>query len=175
MNDCAPTIRTWNQVRPGVFDGGYAFYNIPSGNYITEVVPPTGYKVQKEEDKNVVFGDVFTPSTQSVLVLPPECVGDARNKVPAHIVPQYLSLFPDKQVPAFRAGEETPLCTMKRSIQPMSALARSWDPHGFRSPSRTGPVTKSPGSILTNLASTTPWYPPHTRSTPRSQPVYHRI
>ena len=82
MIDCAETIRTWNQVRPGVFNGGYAFYNIPSGNYITEVVPPKGYKIQKEEDKNVVFGDAYTPSTQSVLVLPPECVGDTRNKVP---------------------------------------------------------------------------------------------
>jgi hypothetical protein len=114
MADCAENIRTWNQVRPGVFNGGYAFYNIPSGNYITEVVPPKGYKVQKEEDKNVVFGDVYTPSTESALVLPPECVGDKRNKVPKHIVPPYLSLFPDQQVPAFRAGEETPLCTMKR-------------------------------------------------------------
>ncbi len=111
MNDCAPTIRTWNQVRPGVFDGGYAFYNIPSGKYITEVVPPTGYKVQKEEDKNVVFGDVFTPSTQ---ILPPECVGDARNGVARHVVPPFLSLFPDQQFEAYRAGEETPLCTMKR-------------------------------------------------------------
>jgi hypothetical protein len=114
MMDCAETIRTWNQVRPGVFDGGYAFYNIPSGNYITEVVPPAGYKVVKEEDKNVVFGDVFTPSTQSVLVLPPECVGDERNGNRRHVVPQYLSLFPDQQFPAFRAGETTPLCTMKR-------------------------------------------------------------
>jgi hypothetical protein len=114
MADCAETIRTWNQVRPGVFNGGYAFYNIPSGNYITEVVPPRGYKIQKEEDKNVVFGDAFTPSAQSVLVLPPECVGDVRNKVKRHTVPPYLSLFPDQQIPAFRAGEETPLCTMKR-------------------------------------------------------------
>ena len=32
----------------------------------------------------------------------------------SHVVPQYLSLFPDQQIPAFRAGEETPLCTMKR-------------------------------------------------------------
>ena len=46
---------------------------------------PNGYKIVKEEDKNVDFGDSYTPSLQ---LLPPVCVGDA------HTVPQYLSLFP---------------------------------------------------------------------------------
>ena len=68
----AETIRTWNQVRPGVFDGGYAITSyfpggmtsgsgevdgLPSGYYIVGVSPPPGYEIVKEEDKNVDFGN----------------------------------------------------------------------------------------------------------------------
>ena len=113
MIDCAETIRTWNQVRPGVFDGGYGFFGIPSGQYIVEIVPPAGYKIQKEEDKNVVFGDRYTPSPLLEL---PACVGTFANTRVHHKVPPYLTLFPDQQVPAYRAGEETPLCTMREVL-----------------------------------------------------------
>jgi len=92
---------TWNQVRPGVFDGGYAFGSyvpggvdtgagevdgLPTGTYIVEAATPPGYKLLKEEDKNVDFGDEYTPSPQ---LLPPICVGDP------HLVPQYLSFQTD--------------------------------------------------------------------------------
>lgn len=91
---CYDNFSTWNQVRPGIFDGGYAFGpaagagapSLPSGEYIVEAATPPGYQPLREEHKNVDFGDVWTPSLQS---LPPACVGDG------HIVPQYLSFQTD--------------------------------------------------------------------------------
>ncbi len=88
---------TWNQIRDGVFDGGYAFSSyfpggvasgseetdgLPNVAYIVEAATPYGYELVKEEDKNVDFGDEWTPGT---LLLPPVCVGDD------HLVPQYMS------------------------------------------------------------------------------------
>jgi len=83
---CFEGFRQHNQVRPGVFDGGYAFMDIKNGVYIVEVVVPPGYKLVKEEDKNVDFGAEYIPSMMQV---PPKCVGDLR------FVPQYLSLQTD--------------------------------------------------------------------------------
>jgi len=108
---CYDGLRNFNQVRPGVFDGGYAFPGftaetpdgIPNGIYIVEVVPPPGYEIVKEEDKNVDFGDEYQPNPD---LEPPFCVG------PMHEVPAELSLFPG--VPALYAGDMRPLCTMKQ-------------------------------------------------------------
>jgi len=74
-----------NQVKPGVFDGGYAFETywdpyyehpeavekpLPSGTYIVEVVPPTGYKVlNKDGSVNTEQGDEFI--TASLTRMPP--------------------------------------------------------------------------------------------------------
>lgn len=73
-----------NQIRPGVFDGGYAFetyfdpyYGAPDaeekplvpGTYIVEVVPPTGYNaLDKDGSTNTDQGDVFfsTPLTRKI-------------------------------------------------------------------------------------------------------------
>ncbi len=116
---------TWNQIRPGIFDGGYAFTSyfpggmasnseevegLPVGMYIVQTVPPPGYLIQTEESINVVFGDAYEPSK---LWLPPECVGTTNNGAPLHIVPPYLTLFPDQQIPAPHAGQMRPLATMK--------------------------------------------------------------
>lgn len=94
--DCYDGLRNWNQVRPAVFDGGYAFgsvagqANLPNVKYIVEAVAPPGYFHQGNGDKNVVFGDVVSPTP---LALPFECVG---RDLP---VPQFLTLFPDAQQP----------------------------------------------------------------------------
>jgi hypothetical protein len=109
--DCYDGLRNFNQVRPALFDGGYAFGGpagnpeLPVGDYIVEAVTPPGYLHQKEEDKNVDFGDEYTPSP---LLLPPVCVGDA------HTVPANLTLFPGQQVPAPFAGQSRPLCDRKQ-------------------------------------------------------------
>jgi len=69
----AMTIRNFNQVRPALFDGGYAFGSpagkpeLPVGTTSSKQ-SPSGYLHQKEEDKNVDFGDEYTPSP---LLLPP--------------------------------------------------------------------------------------------------------
>lgn len=117
VQPCFDNYSTWNQVRPALFDGGYAF-GFPAGdtilsniNYIVEAVPPPGYLIQKEEDKNVDFGDEYTPGT---LALPPLCVGTTANGMPLHIVPNDLSLFPGI-VPLY-VGQTTPLCTMKKVL-----------------------------------------------------------
>lgn len=110
--DCYDGLRNFNQVRPGVFDGGYAFGaaaggTLAAGIYIVEAVPPPGYEIVREEDKNVDFGETFTPSPTA---LPMECVGDA------HPVPQYLSLFPDQmlEVAGWTPGMTRPYCDRKK-------------------------------------------------------------
>jgi large repetitive protein len=113
--DCYDGMRNWNQVRPGVFDGGYAFdaiidpgtglevSPIPPGQYVVEVVPPPGYEIVRSQDKNVDFGDEYTPS---LLLLPPKCVGEV------YTVPAELTLFPGVEAPL--AGEELNSCDRKQ-------------------------------------------------------------
>jgi len=129
--DCYDGMRNWNQVRPGVFDGGYAFgpeidcvadglggFACPTwvnqstadpsigyinpGRYIVEVIPPVGYEVIKSQDRNVDFGDKYIPSPQ---LLPPQCVGAA------YTVPPELTLFPGVAAPL--AGQEINGCESK--------------------------------------------------------------
>lgn len=93
---CAETFANWDQSRPGVFDGAFAFEDmgdaqktpIPPGHYIVEVTPPPGYEVLKWGDRNIEFGDPKIP----FLVQPPPCVGAPYD------VPQYHTLFPDQMV-----------------------------------------------------------------------------
>jgi hypothetical protein len=94
--DCYDGLRNFNQVRPAVFDGGYAFGGpagkpeLPVGTYVVEAMTPPGYTHQGNGDQNVAFGDQPAPAP---LALPPECVGDP---LP---IPQYLSLFSDVMEP----------------------------------------------------------------------------
>lgn len=112
--DCYDGLRVFNQARPGVFDGGYAFgpeIDCPEGNcpdwvtpsvdnpnvgymkpgeYRVKVIPPPGYEILKPEDKNVDFGDEIGPPVPELL--PPPCVGAD------HVIPPYLTLYPDQQI-----------------------------------------------------------------------------
>ena len=125
--DCYDGMRNWNQVRPGVFDGGYAFTNyyprpsdgrpvapwanagietpLPMGVYIVEASMPPGYSLAKEEDRNVDFGDTYTPT---VNLLAPLCVGED------HLVPPELTLFPGVEVGSGYGGTTRPLCDRKQ-------------------------------------------------------------
>jgi large repetitive protein len=111
VQPCFDNYGTWNQIRPGVFDGGYAFgLNLVPGTYIVEVIPPTGYEVVKEEDKNVDFGDEYYP-----MLIPSSCVGAP------HALPQYLSLFPGQMIPdpsnyPYVPGKTAPLCNRKQVV-----------------------------------------------------------
>jgi hypothetical protein len=83
-----------NQAQPAPYDGYYSFPSIaaidpltgkpaksnctgcvtnpddgsamlPAGTYVVEVIPPAGYEMVKEEDKNILMGDVYVaPVTQ---------------------------------------------------------------------------------------------------------------
>ena len=149
--DCFDGLRTFNQARPALFDGGYAFstilqdsvgsatYNLPidqrgvarplpAGQYVVKIIVPPGYQLQKEEDKNVDFGDTYVPqqfwlsgypladggpagaqpapTVQDNALIAPFCVGQL------HQVPDTLSLFPGQVAGTF-AGEMRPLCDAK--------------------------------------------------------------
>ncbi len=99
---------TWNQVRPAVFDGGFAFSSyfpggmantanevdgLPAGTYIVEAAAPPGYLHFKSQDKNVDYGDEFVPARSVLPVAIAPCVGDP------YIVPPELSLFPGTPAP----------------------------------------------------------------------------
>ncbi len=109
--DCYDGLRVFNQVRPAVFDGGYAFDGLLAGNYIVGTGEHAAYKTLREEDRNVDFGEEFTPDPN---LLPPECVGNP------HTVANEFSLFPlfdeDGVTPVapFMAGSDTPLCDRKK-------------------------------------------------------------
>jgi len=130
---CYDGLRNFNQARPAVFDGGYAFNDIPAGRYVVEVVPPAGYELMKEEDVNVSFGDGYAPVAVVApggAVLPaapgpamveaalavepglaqPPCVGEP------HLVPDALSLFPAVNAEAPFRGTTRPLCDRKQVI-----------------------------------------------------------
>jgi hypothetical protein len=83
LANCQEGLHTWNQTRPAVFDGGYAF-GYPAGeptcrsaSHIIEALTPPGLQIQREEDLNVIFGNVPTPAPELV---PPECVGADHNR-----------------------------------------------------------------------------------------------
>jgi len=129
---CYDGLRNFNQARPAVFDGGYAFNDIPAGEYVVEVVVPPGYELMKEEDVNVSFGDGYAAESVVVgdAVLPgppdaamvaaamgpepglaqPRCVGED------HLVPSTMSLFPRRNEEAPFAGATRPLCDRKHVI-----------------------------------------------------------
>jgi hypothetical protein len=125
---CYDGQRNYNQVRPALFDGGYAFLDyypggvtsgstpvalIP-GSYIVEAATPPGYIHQKEEDKNVDFGDSYTPSP---LLIPAACANwdDADGDgVRGRKVPASLSLFPGVDAPF--AGQNRPQCDRKQVL-----------------------------------------------------------
>ncbi|WP_299203924.1 hypothetical protein [uncultured Amphritea sp.] len=102
--DCYDGLRNYNQITDGVFDGGYAFNDLSPGRYIVESELPPGYELVKEEDRNVDYGDTYTPSP---LLAPPLCVGDN------HQVSPYLSYQVGSQDPAPFAGQYRPLCDRK--------------------------------------------------------------
>lgn len=126
---CYDGLRNFNQARPALFDGGYAFVSyfpggissgstevdgLPADTYIVEVVQPRSpfgygpvYEIVKEEDKNVDFGDSYTPGT---LLLPAVCVGESR------VVPNVLALFPAEAIDATYAGQSRPLCDRKQVV-----------------------------------------------------------
>jgi len=151
-NKCYDGMRNWNQARPAVFDGGYAFNEDQDGNplkpgtYVVEVEVPKGYQILKEEDVNVGFGesyarvpvDVVYPSGGTATVPGPEIVGDrligdvgiaqARCVGTSRVVPAVLSLYPAMLEPAPFAGVARPLCDRREVelVDQAQANAEFW-------------------------------------------------
>jgi hypothetical protein len=152
IRNCAETFRTWNQVRPGVFDGAYAFSSycqgtlstrypdvtcngtliptLPQGNYVVELVPPTGYKVLGWGDRNIEFGE----PDAAVQMYQAQCVG------PKYAVPQFHQLFPDWQIPTQYPALNQWYCT------------GTVDAYGYCTPASAGPMAASCSEKLMNVA-----------------------
>lgn len=88
---CTETPRSFNQIKPGVFDGGFAFeeiwvsdsngnpipdpenpgeflkQSIPEGTYIVEIIIPNGYQIVDENSVNTSEGDVYSPNVTAQL------------------------------------------------------------------------------------------------------------
>ncbi len=91
LTRCYDGFHNWNQVQPEAYDGYYQFPTMyPSGvnadgspvnpaekpvaiidgQYVIEIVPPAGYEVVKEEDKNILIGDAWVaPPAQQFATL----------------------------------------------------------------------------------------------------------
>jgi large repetitive protein len=68
---CYDGFHLWNQVQPAVYDGAYSFdvdsagTALTPGKYVVEMIPPPGYELVKEEDKNILIGDAWVaPAAQ---------------------------------------------------------------------------------------------------------------
>jgi len=152
---CYDGMHNWNQLQPAPYDGMYAFPSIagrdpqsgkvvgtnctictanptdntpmlPVGKYIVEVVPPAGYEIVKEEDKNILIGDNYiAPVTQefgslsAIFILPDQAqVGSAYNANNAQDPTQSLGATPNNQeVPSF-TPEPTWPCAGESRIVP---------------------------------------------------------
>ncbi|MFO1401022.1 MAG: multicopper oxidase domain-containing protein [Steroidobacteraceae bacterium] len=118
---CYDALHNWAQVRPAVFDGGYAFgapfttQALTPGVYVVEANAPPGYKYQDEASKNVDFGDTFVPQA-----LPPVCVGDPAHTGGTQQANHYapgaeLSLFPGVPMDEAYLGDR-PVCNFKQVV-----------------------------------------------------------
>ncbi|MEI8169064.1 MAG: Ig-like domain-containing protein [Rhodoferax sp.] len=87
LGRCFDGWHNWNQVQAAPYDGRYAFpsaayvaahpltaaqtlagqtlVSLPPGDYVVESVTPPGFQVVKEEDKNILNGDAFSPAAVS--------------------------------------------------------------------------------------------------------------
>lgn len=119
--DCADGMRTYNQARPGIFDGGWAIetydpdgdgtafldpVDLVDGFYVVEMVAPRGYEHLKVQDRNVDFGEEYAPDA-TVQQLPLDCFG------PLYDVPTHLTLFPGVEIAPTLANTQQHLCNMK--------------------------------------------------------------
>lgn len=191
QSKCYDGMRIWNQVRDGVFDGGWAFVDycpggvkvnrdasgeyvdttclgvtaaaaaLPPGRYMTEAVAPYGYEHQKEEDKNVDFGDLLSPGT---LADPATCLGSRDegldgegNPIPA-LVPGFLNLFDGVEIPprfrdTYAADGTTVLARRPYCNKKLVVVSPGMNPFSdFHLFARTAPAGHIVGMILDDLA-----------------------
>lgn len=192
QSKCYDGMRIWNQVRDGVFDGGFGFVDfcpagvaddgsciadanragstdpvpLPPGRYMVEGVAPYGYEHQKEEDKNVDFGDLLVPGT---LANPAECLGSRDealddngqpyfNGTTPNLVPRYLTLFEGVEIPdrfrdAYAADNTTVLARRPYCNKKLVVVAPGMNPFAdFHMFTKTPVAAHIVGMILDDLA-----------------------
>ena len=98
---------------------------LPTGKYVVEVVPPQGYEIVKEEDKNILIGDNFiAPVTQEfgglsdIFIIPDQAqVGSAYNPYNAQDSTQSLGAQPNNGiVPGFTPEPTWPCVGQSRVV-----------------------------------------------------------
>jgi len=133
IRDCAETLRTWDQIRPGVFDGAYKFsqwcqggkvtasykttpVNAPAGADVkcsgdwVQNVPPGNYVIEADPPKGyeiLKWGDrniEFGEPNYPSQALQPPCEG------PDYDVPAFHTLFPDWQIQTAYPGPNQWYC-----------------------------------------------------------------
>ncbi|HWQ14416.1 MAG TPA: IPT/TIG domain-containing protein [Roseiflexaceae bacterium] len=151
--DCIELPALLPQIRPGVFDGGYAFEEdcsnlaatdpfdpdqlltscapLAAGLWVVEVVPLDGYRVVREEDINVFGGDQFVPE-----IPPPPCAGPLHVVDVAGVAPDGpnavynpdFAVTPSPLAPNGGSpyeGQQRPLCTQRLVDLPSGASANA--------------------------------------------------
>ena len=98
---------------------------LPAGKYVVEVVPPEGYEIVKEEDKNILIGDNFiAPVTQefgglsSIFIVPDQAqTGSSYNPYNAQDSTQSLGASTNNgQVPGFDPEPTWPCVGQSRIV-----------------------------------------------------------
>lgn len=171
--DCYDGLRNYNQVRPGVFDGGYAFpgYNADTGEglmpgiYIVESVPPPHYEIVRAEDMNVMFGDTYEPTPMPMMAmalafpLVPPCVGE--KYIVGEGIDGYLELFPnevlhpwyDPESPLYQGDFDTSPVTLNTCDQKQVYLSAGANAAvDFNVFTEVPPAAHVKGFILNDLA-----------------------
>jgi hypothetical protein len=119
------TICKPNTVVPAT-DLYYGTPMLPTGKYVVEVVPPAGYELVKEEDKNILIGDNFiAPVTQefgalgNIFIIPDQAqVGSAYNANNAQNPTQSLGASPSNGIVPGFTPEPTWPCVGQARIVP---------------------------------------------------------
>ncbi len=99
---------------------------LPPGKYVVEVVPPAGYEIVKEEDKNILIGDNFiAPVTQefgglgNIFILPDQAqIGNAYNANNAQDPTLSLGATPNNGIVPGFTPEPTWPCVGEARIVP---------------------------------------------------------
>ena len=119
------TVCTANTLVPAT-DLYYGTPMLPTGKYVVEVVPPPGYELVKEEDKNILIGDNFiAPVTQqfgglgNIFIMPDQAsVASSYNANNAQNMTQSLGASPNNGIVPGFVPEPTWPCVGESRIVP---------------------------------------------------------
>jgi parallel beta-helix repeat protein len=110
---CAELRPNGNEIKDGAWDGGWAFEDLESGEYIVEMLLPAGFQVIKEDDMNTAEGVNLVPNFP-----PPACVGEYHFPQVGDEYASPFDTFDDAGV--YNGGPATRLCDRRHvSVRPL--------------------------------------------------------